>query len=211
MKVIKSLLNNFRTKPKKLFKDRRSWALGILFLILIALGAAKSLFLSALVNGQPIFRFSVIKQLESQGGGPVLDSLIEKSLILQEARKQGIKVTNEELDSEIERIRTILKEQNLTLEDALADRGETLAGVKEQIEIQKIVESVLGGNISISDEKLLSYFEENKEFYGDDANFEELKEEIRQQIFQEELMAQYTSWIAKLKSEAKIYYFVNYN
>lgn len=140
-----------------------------------------------------------------------MDSLIEKSLILQEARKQGIKVTNEELDSEIERIRTILKEQNLTLEDALADRGETLAGVKEQIEIQKIVESVLGGNISISDEKLLSYFEENKEFYGDDANFEELKEEIRQQIFQEELMAQYTSWIAKLKSEAKIYYFVNYN
>src|SRR4030042_6567735 len=69
----------------------------ILVLVILVLAAAgyryKSLVVAATVNGAPIYRLSLIKQLEPQGGKTILDGIIEKTLIEQEAAKANISVT----------------------------------------------------------------------------------------------------------------------
>src|SRR3989344_3487745 len=58
----------------------------LLVLILVAIGLAyyfKGFFVAALVNGQPILRWSVITEVEKQGGQEVLDRKITEALIFQ--------------------------------------------------------------------------------------------------------------------------------
>ena len=80
----------------------------------------------------------------------------------------------------------------------------------EQITIQKSVEAILCQKINISDEDISKYFEENKELLQKDAKLEDVREDIRKQLFQQKLNEEYTKWIAELKGKAKILYFVNF-
>ena len=67
-------------------------------LIIVALFFAKGFFVAATVNGSPVSRWSVIKQLEKEGGKQALESIIDKKLIEAELTKQKITVTQEEVD-----------------------------------------------------------------------------------------------------------------
>lgn len=182
----------------------------IVLLTLLALFFGKSFFVAAVVNGIPIGRINVLKQLEKQGGADALASLIERSLIFQEARRQGVKVTEADIESQIASIEEILKSQNLTLEDALSARSQTQADLVEQIKIQKTVEAILGQKINISEEDIKNYFEENKDLLEEGATLEDVKEDIKAQLYQQRLNEEYSQWIEELKTKAKIFYFVNY-
>lgn len=177
----------------------------VLFLFL-----ARFVLLAAFVNGTPISRIKLIKELEKQGGKDVLSSLIERSLIFQEAKRLGVKVPDDVVQTQIKSIEEIIKGQNLTLNDALAARGQNRADLVEQITIQKTVEAILGQKINISDEDISKYFKENKELLPKDSKLEDAKEDIRKQLFQQKLNEEYTKWIEELKGKAKILYFVNF-
>ena len=193
-----------KPKPKTLL------AVGIISALALFLFLARSVFLAAFVNGTPISRIKLIKELEKQGGKDILNSLIERSLIFQEAKRLGVKVPGDVVENQIKSIEEIIKGQNLTLDDALAARGQNRADLVEQITIQKSVEAILGQKINISDEDISKYFEENKELLQKDAKLEDVREDIRKQLFQQKLNEEYTKWIAELKGKAKILYFVNF-
>lgn len=205
------LRKSFLKKFKKFKNNKRLLSLSLVAAVLGTLFLGRSLVVAALVNGRPILRWSVVRELESQGGKQVLDTLIERALIYQEAKVLGVSVSNETIDSEVSNIEDLLKGQNISLDDALAQRGQSRTDLIEQIKIQKAVEAILGQKINISEEDLTKHFEENKEFYGKDAKFEELKDEIRQQIFQERLNEEYARWISELRAKAKILYFVDFS
>jgi len=178
--------------------------------VLLTLFLGKSLVIAAFVNGMPVSRFSLIKELEIQGGQKVLDSLIEKSLIFQEARKQKVTVDKSLVDKEIERIETLLKDQNLTLDEALSMRGETRASLVEQIRLQKTVEALLGSKISITDDEIKAYFEKNTDLFDAKAKLEDVKDSVKEQLYQQKLSNAYSTWITELKTKAKIFYLLKF-
>ncbi|HJX59208.1 hypothetical protein A2V61_00110 [Candidatus Woesebacteria bacterium RBG_19FT_COMBO_47_8] len=178
--------------------------------VLLVLFLGKSLLVAAFVNGMPVSRLSLIKELEVQGGQKVLDSLIEKSLIFQEARKQKVTVEKSAVDTEIERIETLLKDQNLTLDEALSMRGETRASLIEQIRLQKTVEALLSSKISITDEEIKTYFEKNTDLFDAKAKLEDVKDSVKEQLYQQKLSDAYSSWITELKTKAKILYLLKF-
>ena len=59
-----------------------SIGIGIAFILLV-LFLLKSVFIAAIVNGQPVWRIPLIRNLEKQGGKQVLNSLITNILIYQ--------------------------------------------------------------------------------------------------------------------------------
>ena len=198
-----SFLETFRSK---VLKTRRGRIILITLAVALLLFLGKSLFVAALVNGRPISRLALTSELERQGGQKVLDSLIEKSLIFQEGSRAGVKIDKEVVDQEISRIETLLKEQNLTIDEALSMRGETRKGLSEQIRLQKTVEALLAQKINISEEEAKAYFDNNKEIFGTNAKFEDVKSNVKDQLYQQKLNEQYSSWIAELKGKAKILY-----
>ena len=101
-------------------------AIGVaVVLILVALFFAKGIFVAATVNGSPISRLSVVKELEKQGGKQALGAIIDKKLIETELNKQKMSVTPAEIDEEIKKIEAQVSSQGGTLEMALAQQGMT--------------------------------------------------------------------------------------
>jgi foldase protein PrsA len=184
----------------------------ILIVVLIGgiLYLSRSLFVAALVNGKPITRYSLVRDLEAQGGKATLNNLIEKSLIFQEAAKASVKVDTATVDGEIKKIEDNLKTQNLTLDEALTARGLTRDSLSEQIKIQKTVEGLLSSKISTTDDEIKTYFDQNKTLFDKAAKLDDVKEQIKEQLITQKLSAEYQKWIADLKAKAKINYFVNF-
>jgi len=213
---IKEIFSKIKTKislKSRSLTPRKTKILRLSLMFLIGLAilfVLKSLFVAALVNGVPVSRISVIKELENQGGQKILDSLIEKKLIFQEAKRQGVKIGQEVIDSEITRIEGLLKEQGMTLEQALEARAESKEQLIEEIRLQKTVEAILSQKINVSEDDLKKYFEDNKDQLGTDAKFETLKDQIKGQLFQQKLSEEYSKWIEELKGKAKILYLVKF-
>jgi foldase protein PrsA len=187
---------------------------GLIIIALLVIGGlfylGRGLFIAAMVNGKPISRFALDKELEKQGGKQTLDDLISKTLISAEAKKAGITITNDDVQKEIQKISDQVQAQGSTLDAALAMQGATRASLEENIRIQKTVEGLLKDKLVVSDEETKSYYDQNQSVYGKDSKFEDLKDQIKQSLAQQKLSAEFKAWMDKLKSEAGISYFVNF-
>ena len=168
---------------------------------------SKGLFVAATVNGQPIWRLTLVKELEKQAGKKVLDSLITRTLILQEASKQKIAISEEEINQAVKQVEDELTKQGQSLDQLLLAQGITRDELNEQIKLQKIVEKIAGKDIKITDEEVKDYFEENKSSFPKDKKFEEVEEDIKEQLEQEKLSEKIQTWIQSLRNAAKINYF----
>ncbi len=214
--IIKSQVSSELPKLKavnfklKLLKNRKLvLALVLIGLVFGSLFYFKGAFVAAMVNGSPVTRLSVIQELEKQGGKNILDALITEKLIDNEAKKKGVSVTNDEIAMEIKNIEASITQQGSTLDAALLQQGMTMEALKKQLLVQKKIEKVLADKILVTDEEVNKYIEDNKVelVAGKEA---ETKSQIAQQLKGQKLNQEASSWIASLKTDAKINYYVNY-
>lgn len=170
----------------------------------------KGLFIAATVNGQPISRLELVRQLEKQDGKTTLESLINKNLILSEMRKKGITVTDEEVNTEVKKIEDALKAQGRTLDDALSQQGISKDDLIDQVKIQKMVEKLFKKESTVTEKDIDKYLEENKETLPEGGDEKSLRETVKEQLRQTKLAQEFQNWLTKLKNSAKINYFVNF-
>lgn len=208
-KATTKLATNVAT-PKKRSNTKRL----ALFLFLIILAGliylGRSYFVAAFVNGKPILRLTLVKELERKQGKATLDSLVQKELISQEAKRKNITVTNEEVQAEIDKITKAVEAQGVTLDAALSYQGQTRTDLEENIRLQKTMEQLLADKLVVSDDDVKAYFEQNKTMYGANPSFEALKDTISDQLKQQKLSTEFQTWIDKLKTDSKINYFVSF-
>ena len=172
--------------------------------ILVGLYFYKSKVVVAWVNGRPVWRCSLNKEMESQIGQQVLDSLVTKQLILQAASKQKVKVKKEEIDESLETIRANLDSQGQELEAVLELQGISLNELKEQIKLQKLVDKLVGTESEVSEEEISQYITENREILPNDLTAEELNQRVKEQIKQQKLNQEVQDWLRGLQEEAKV-------
>lgn len=185
----------------------------VLIIALLIIGFAyqfKSIFVAALVNGQPISRLTVVKELEKQSGKQMMDSLVSKTLIAQEAKKQNVTVSQKEIDDEVKNIEDTLKKRGQNLDQLLEFQGTTRQEFLEQIKMQKTVQKLIGKDIKVTDKEINDYYEKNKDSFPEGSKEADLKESIKQQLEQQKLSDKFQSWIQELRNKAKINYFVSY-
>lgn len=193
-------------KPKPL-----TIAIGVaLLLILIAFFFTKGLFVAATVNGSPISRLAVISELEKQGGKQALEALVDKKIIGSELNKKGINISKEEIDTEIEKIKSQVTAQGGTLEMALTQQGLTEESLREQITIQKKLEKLLADKIVVSDVEIEAYIKDSKTPLPKDTKMEDFKKQVGEQLKQQKFQTEAQQWVTDLTASAKIKYYVNY-
>ncbi len=183
---------------------------GALMLLAVLLFIGKSFLVAATVNGSPISRWSVVKDLEKQSGKAALESIIQKKLLDAQLAKEGVTVSQAEVDAEIKMIEQQVSAEGGTLKAALQAQGVTEESLREQIAIQKKLEKVLADKVTVSDADLEAYKKQNDVKLPEgqkEADFNaELKQQLKRQKFQEVAQA----WVADLTKNAKINYYVNY-
>jgi len=202
-----SYLKGIRKNPKK------KWtfiSVFVIALIAIFVYANLGLFVAGIVNGQPISRLRLVKELEKQGGNQVLDSLVTEKLIDQEAKKNGITVTQSDIDNEISAIEDQLKAQGTDLDTALAFQGQTREDLGQTLRVKIIVEKILGNKISVTEDEIKSYFEENKTSFPANSTLESVKDQITSILSQQKLTDEYQKWLSEIKANSKVDLLVNF-
>lgn len=194
--------------PKKLF-------LYLLILAVVIGGVyfGRKVFFAASVNGQLINRFSVIKDLEKQGGQKVLDTIILKTLINQEAKKRKLSISQSEIDAEMQKIEFNVSSQGSTLDTLLAQQGMTKDDLIGEIKVQLLVTKMVDKNISVTDKEVDEYLASQNS-----QNSLSLSQptpglsrvQAKTAIKQQKLQGEIQKFVADLKAKAKINYFIKY-
>lgn len=115
----------------------------------------------ATVNGADITRAQLYDKLVEAGGETTLQNLITTTLVSQEAKKANITVTDEDINAEIEDLKTQFGGED-ALNAALAQSSMTLDDLKAQMPLQVEIRKLLEPQITVTDEDISAYFDENK-------------------------------------------------
>lgn len=192
-------------------KNRRTLILaGVLLGLGALLIAGRSLFVAATVNGQPVSRFAVISELEKQSGRAILDSMITRTLVFQEADKKKLSVGDQEIDAEIGRIRKQFQDQGQNLDQLLQAQGLSQEKFREEVRVQVIVTKILGDQAKVSDKEFNEFLAKNQDLLENEEDKETATKNLRMQMEQQKLAQKYQEWIANVKKNAKINYLVSY-
>ncbi|MBU1033425.1 SurA N-terminal domain-containing protein [Patescibacteria group bacterium] len=203
----KMVMPKVQTMPMKKLDSKKLIKPLIFLLILAAVYLLKDEVIVASVNGKPVTRWALTRNLEKQSASTVLENMTLQMLVEQELKKAGIEVTDEEMDAEISKIEEQLAAQGQNLDDLLAAQNLTRTTVREQLALSKGMEKLLAGNIIVTGEEITAYFEQNKEMMGADVALEDIKADIEAQLRQEKLATEQQKWFAEIKKNAKINYF----
>ncbi len=195
-------------------KIKRNWKilLPLALILLIALGAwwGRSFFVAAIVDGEPISRLAVIQELEKRSGGQALDTMVVKKIILKRALEQGISISNDDVEGELDTLRDRMSQQGGTLEDALKAEGLTVDQFKEQIILQKALEKILEDKVAVSDDEIKAYLDKTKATKPAAMTDEDFKGRIREQLKSQKFGVAAEAWLIEQKQKANIQYFVDY-
>lgn len=196
---------------RKIIVTKRHLLLGALLVVLVFLGMRfKGLLIAATVNGQPITRLALLQELEREGGKQVLDNLITNSLILQEASREKVTVTQAEVDTQMATIENNLKTSGQSLESALAMQGMTRKDLEVQVKTQLLVQKMAGKDITITDQEVADYFKQNQSTYPKGTKIESVSDQIRTTLQSQKMSQATATWVSNLRSKAKINYWVSF-
>ncbi|OGZ46677.1 MAG: hypothetical protein A3J54_01635 [Candidatus Ryanbacteria bacterium RIFCSPHIGHO2_02_FULL_45_13b] len=182
----------------------------IVGILLALLYMFRGMFVAALIDGTPISRFAVVRELEHQSGAQVLDTLVNQALVEKKAAEEGIMVSDEDIEQALSDIRASLSAQNMTLEDALEAENVTLEQVQKTIRFQKLAERLLEDQIRISEEEIKTYMEQNKDFLPPAGSPEEQKTMVQDMLRQQKFSSVFSAWLSAAKAEANISYWKKY-
>lgn len=176
-------------KPKK--KSGLTWIWILLAVIVVAAVAfllIKSINLkpvnpvtseiAAAVNGEPIYLKSIDDQYNNMN--PLMQSIysrevilnqtIDEMLLLQEAKNQGIKATQDQVGAEITNIKEQNKLSDKDFEDILGKQNVTLKQLEEIIQkrlmIKELLNRTIFNDIKITEQDINAYYEQNKEQFA---------------------------------------------
>lgn len=182
-----------------------------LFLIIAFLAflyTKKNFFLSARVNNHFITRLTVLTELEKQGlAKEVLDSIINEKIILDEAAKKDIKVTEAEVATEITSIENELKAQGTSLESALTMQGQTMESLKKNLTIRLLINKLLADKVVIDEAAVKKYYDDNKTVTYKDQKYEDVQDQIRKSLADQKIYDEFQKWLAEVKANSKIIYY----
>lgn len=132
-----------------------------------------------------------------------IELVIERQILFQEARKEGIEITDEEASKELERIK---EESPETLETLLAQFQLTEEDFKGQLKYELTMYEYMNRviEVSVSDEELEEYYEKAKEGNEDIPEFDEIKHNLRAQLTELKTQEAFQEKIKEAKSNAKI-------
>lgn len=136
-------------------------AIAIIILALL-IAYKKSWFVAATVNGSPVSNFELLSRENSQFRKQMLDQMINEKLILSEAGKKGVKVSEQDINTKISDIEKQVGGAS-ALDSLLAQQGETRTGVRDQIRLTLSLEGMYASEASVSAEEVTQFIEQNKD------------------------------------------------
>ena len=119
----------------------------------------------ATVNNVEITKDKLYESLVEAGGQQTLNSLITEELIQQEVDKNAIKVTDEQINENVEALKAMFGSED-EFQNALASSGMTLDDLKQQAKTEVELTQLLGDKVAVTDEEVKEMYETYKDSFA---------------------------------------------
>lgn len=127
----------------------------------------------ATVNGDPIERNQLFQAMYEQGGQEALDQLITRKLIIQEAERLDLTVSEEELDLEIQSIIDESFQGNEEeLQSVLEFYGISMESFRDDARLNLLVRKLATEQLEDTEEQARQFFEENRFLFDQEEEIE---------------------------------------
>lgn len=191
------------TMPRGIWNPRVIRLILLLLVLLVGFFLVKKGYVvAALVNGKPIFRWELNAQITSRFGQQTLESMITEKLIADAAVKEGVVVSQADIDAKVASITATLG-PNVNLEQLLTYQGMTRVDFEHQVRLQLTVEKVLGKGIAVEESEIDTFLKNNREVMTatDEAA---LRLEAREALVSQKTSEKMQPWLMELRDNAKI-------
>jgi foldase protein PrsA len=121
----------------------------------------------AIVNDKQITGKELFKRLYKLNGQQVLNQMIDELLLLQEAEKQNIDISPDEIDAEIDKMKKQCGSEAIFNRQLVAG-GMSIEDLKDQIRLQLLSRKLIIKNkgINVEESDIKAYFDKNKHRLG---------------------------------------------
>lgn len=137
------------------------WVLVPIVLVIIGLGIyKKNLIVAATVNGSLISNLELQTRLNQEYRLRTLEAMIAEKIILQEARKNNVSVSDSDVDQEINKIQESVGGLE-TLKMLLGQQGQSLESLKSQLKVELTAQKLFSRGAIVSEEEIDKFIKEN--------------------------------------------------
>lgn len=183
----------------------------LLIIIVIFIGLfiyARTISPIAIVNGKRITRVSFNNELQKQAGNKVLDTMITRMLIYEEAKKRKISISDAAIQNEINKIETDLKAQKKTLDKMLLAENITREDLYERIKLNLTTQKIIEKYTLVTDKEIDAFIEKNPEVFQGRVVKKEIRADIKERLRQQKIAKQINILINNLKknSHTEVYF-----
>lgn len=203
-----ALTNNLLDKIYALKNFRNQKKIYIILLIAGILLLAiykKNWFIAATINGSPVTNLELQMRLNQAFRTQTLNQLINEKIILSEAAKNNVVVSDLEIDNKISEIETSVGGAQ-TLDAMLTQQGQTRETIKQQIKLQLTIEKLYTNEATVSAEEVAQFIEQNKETLRATDSAGQQKESY-DALKNQKLTEIFTQKFQELRQKAKIQIF----
>ncbi|MFJ7679891.1 peptidylprolyl isomerase [Peribacillus sp. NPDC097197] len=125
----------------------------------------------ASVGGEKIKEAELQDTLVKNYGAETADQLITDKIVELEADKEGIKITEKEIQKEIDTLAESYGGED-ALKEQLEASGSSLAALKQDIVVYLHTKKLVEPRITVTDDEISAYFEENKDTFAQEEQVE---------------------------------------
>jgi len=165
----------------------------------------KGWIVAATVNGSPVSNYELLSRINSQYRTQTLNQMVNEKIILDEASKKGVKISQADINNKLSEI-----EKNVggaqALDSLLTQQGQTRDMLNQQLKLQVTIEKLYAGEATISAQEIQAYVTDNKEQLTATTAAEQTKE-AEEVLKQQKLAKIFNTKFQELKQQAKVLIF----
>ncbi len=187
---------------KALSSKKPALLLGIVVLVVLAFLLFKWLVV-AWVDGKPLTRITLFNELSSKYGEDTREQIISEKLIMAEAQKRNVSVSDGELNAEIKKTEDQVGGKE-ALQGLLEQQKVKEADFQKQVRIQLLIQKMFEKDASVSAGEVDKYIEENKDTLVEATDTAKLKEDVTSQLKQQKLSQIFSTWLQEALKSSRV-------
>lgn len=174
----------------------------ILLALIVIFFLKKDWLVVAQVNNSFVSNFALQQRLNEDFRKQAIDSLVNETIILSEAKNKNAMPTKQEVGQKVIELETRFGGAD-SLNTLLEQQGTTREGLKRQLQAQIALEKMFGADIAVTKEEIDEYLKTNKAVLQS-TNADEQRLEAEKAIRENKLYQTYSQKFEDLRKNAKV-------
>ncbi|USG64934.1 SurA N-terminal domain-containing protein [Brevibacillus ruminantium] len=182
-------------------------SISILLLALVILGVATMKPddpVLATTGSTNVTKSQLYEQMKQSYGKKVLDTMVSRNLVVEEAKAQGVLVEEAEVDKELNNLREKLGSEEV-FQQTLKKQGLTEEGFRGTIRTLLLRDKLFEKAYPVTDQEIQDYYEKNKSDFGNPAPaLEQVKPEIVEELNAKKRKKYMDEWLIGLEKKFNV-------